>query len=198
VSGPELTDLWVVDPPAAWEAIGFTIQRGVLRVAPLIDIHPGADVPALAISGVEAGTLDGTSLHDEPAHLLYEGATHPNGVVGIDHFVIVTPDFDRTTSVLEQLDLPLRRIRDAGGFRQGFRRLGPAILELVEARQMSSGPARFWGVTFIAGDLDALADQLGPKRLRPIKEAVQPGRRIATLDRAAGLRTNVAFMDPGR
>ena len=29
--------------------------------------------------------------------------------------------------------MPLRRIRDAGGFRQGFRRLGPAILELVEA-----------------------------------------------------------------
>ena len=60
---------------------------------------------------------------------------------------------------------------------------------------MPAGPARFWGVTMIASDLDALAAHLGPK-LRPIKDAVQPGRRIATLDRAAGLKTNVAFMTP--
>jgi hypothetical protein len=89
----------------------------------------------------------------------------------------------------------LRRIRDAGGFRQGFRRLGPAILELVETVDAPAGPARFWGLTLIASDLDALAERLGD-RLRPIKDAVQPGRRIATLDRSAGLRTNVAFMTP--
>ena len=41
-----------------------------------------------------------------------------------------------------------------------------------------------------------LPNALGPERLRPIKDAVQPGRRIATLDRAAGLKTNVAFMTP--
>jgi hypothetical protein len=128
-------------------------------------------------------------------------APHPNAATGIDHFVVVTPDFDRTTAALEVAGMPLKRIRqvgepdDAAGFRQGFRRLGPAILELVEAKQMPAGPARFWGVTLIAGDLDALEERLGGL-LRPAKDAVQPGRRIATLDRAAGLRTNVAFMSP--
>jgi hypothetical protein len=116
-------------------------------------------------------------------------------VTRIDHFVIVSPDFDRTAASLQAAAMPLRRVRDAGGFRQGFRRLGPAILELVEAVQMADGPARFWGLTLIASDLDALAARLGD-RLRPIKDAVQPGRRIATLDRVAGLRTNVAFMSP--
>jgi hypothetical protein len=46
----------------------------------------------------------------------------------------------------------------------------------------------------IVADLDALAERLGPL-LRPIKPAVQPGRRIATLDRSAGLSPQIAFMD---
>jgi hypothetical protein len=91
--------------------------------------------------------------------------------------------------------MPLRRIIDAAGFRQGFRRVGPAILELVEAREMAAGDARFWGLTMIASDLDALAERLGD-RLRAVKAAVQPGRRIATLDRSAGLTPHVAFMTP--
>jgi hypothetical protein len=188
--------LQVIDPPERWSALGFVIQLGVMRFEPLLDVYPGADAPGLAINGIEPGTLDGIPLHEDPPHLRFEGGPHPNGVVAVDHFVIVTPDFDRTAAVLERLGMPLRRTRDAGGFRQGFRRLGPAILELVEAKQMPPGDARFWGITFIASDLDALSDYLGPQRLRPIKDAVQPGRRIATLDRAAGLRTNVAFMTP--
>ena len=43
--------------------------------------------------------------------------------------------------------------------------------------------------------LKALADRLGD-HLGAIKDAVQPGRRIATLRRSAELTTNVAFMDP--
>jgi hypothetical protein len=111
--------------------------------------------------------------------------------------VILTPDFDRTTEALQTAGLPLRRIRDAGTFRQGFRRVGSAILELVELANApaSDGPATFWGLTFVAHDLEALAKRLGPL-LKPIKPAVQPGRRIATLDRTAGLTTNVAFMTP--
>ena len=93
--------------------------------------------------------------------------------------------------------MPLRRIRhvEAGDFRQGFRRLGPGILELVEARDAPPGPARFWGLVVIVSDLEALAVRLGD-RLSAIKPAVQPGRRIATLRREAGLSAAVAFMDP--
>lgn len=190
-----LGDLWLVDPSAAWEALGFHFKDGVLRVGGTLDLHLGAEGPALGIEGVEPGTLDGVPLLEALPHRAW-GVNHPNGVIAVDHFVIVTPDFERTAAALDAVELTLRRIRDAGGFRQGFRRLGPAILELVEAPQMPPGPARFWGLTFIASDLDALAERLGPELLRPIKEAVQPGRRIATLDRAAGLKTNVAFMTP--
>ena len=92
--------------------------------------------------------------------------------------------------------MPLRRIREtSGGVRQGFRRLGPAILELVEARDPDDGPARFWGLVVIVSDLEVLADRLGD-RLGSVTDAVQPGRRIATLKASAGLGEAVAFMTP--
>jgi hypothetical protein len=140
------------------------------------------------------GAVDGLAART-PAPAGELASEHANGAIGIDHVVVVTPDFDRTAAALEAASMPLRRVRDAGGFRQGFRRLGPAILELVEAREMTAGPARFWGLTLVAADLDALGAQLDG-RLRSIKDAVQPGRRIATLDRSAGLSQAVAFMTP--
>lgn len=90
------------------------------------------------------------------------------------------------------LALELRRIRQAGNRRHGFRRLGPAIMELVEAPE-AAAPG-FWGLTIVVSDLDELArehTQIG--ELRP---AVQPGRHIATVDAAAGLSTRLALMDP--
>jgi hypothetical protein len=121
---------------------------------------------------------------------------HPNGAVALDHVVVITPGFDRTASALEQAGMPLRRIRRApGGGRQGFRRLGPAILELVEAPDLDDGPARFWGLVVIVPDLDALALRLG-ERLGEVRPAVQPGRWIATVRPPAGLEEAVAFMTP--
>jgi len=188
-----LSELWVADLPESWEALGFNAVDHAIALDG-VAIRFG-DVNALAIRDFGGENLDGVPIVPAPDPPP-SAVSQPNGVIGVDHFVIVTPDFDRTARVLDQRGMPLRRIRDAGGFRQGFRRLGPAILELVEAHQMPPGPARFWGVTLIAGDLQALAARLGPELLRPIKDAVQPGRRIATLDRAAGHKTNVAFMTP--
>jgi hypothetical protein len=191
---PALSDIWLTDPPSPWEALGFYVRENILRLPPLIDINVGAEAVALAINGVEAETLDGVPLVASQPKRAW-GVRHPNGVIGIDHFVIVTPDFDRTAAALDAAGMPFRRVRDAGGFRQGFRRFGSAILEVVEALEMPPGPARFWGLTFVASDLDRLAALLGD-RLHAPKDAVQPGRRIATLDRLAGVSVPVAFMTP--
>lgn len=114
----------------------------------------------------------------------------------MDHLVVLTPDFDRTAQELTRAGMPLRRIREAGpNVRQGFRRLGPAILELVEAPQPEPGPAGFWGLVVVVSDLDALVARLGD-RVGAVKPAVQPGRQIVTLRSSAGLSEAVAFMSP--
>jgi hypothetical protein len=58
------------------------------------------------------------------------------------------------------------------------------------------GPARLWGISFLVPDLDATAAALGDLLGTP-RDAVQPGRRIATLRREANLGPAVAFMTPG-
>jgi hypothetical protein len=107
--------------------------------------------------------------------------------------VIVTPDFDRTAAALEAAGLGLRRTSQAGDRRQGFRRLGPTIMEIVQAPEADT--PHFWGLTLTVADLDAARDHMGG-HLSDTRTAVQHGRRIATLGRGAGLSTRVALMDP--
>jgi hypothetical protein len=200
VSGPELVSLSLADPPERWQALGFGAGDGPIRVgdATLELGAPGDGIVGWALRGVEEGAeLDGLPWSaSAEAGAAAPATSHPNGAIGIDHVVVVTPDFDRTAAALDAAGLGLRRVRDAGGFRQGFRRLGPAILELVENQRGDPGaPASFWGLVVIVSDLEALAERLGD-RLGLVKDAVQPGRRIATLRSSAGIGTNVAFMDP--
>lgn len=194
-----LLALDLADPVERWCSLGFRVVDGRVALGGVrLQLgNEGEGIVGWTLSGVPSEVdLDGlpTSLADAaPATTV----AHPNGAIGLDHVVVVTPDFDRTAAALGAAGMPLRRVRDAGGFRQGFRRLGPAILELVEARDAPPGPARFWGLVVVVADLDALAERLGD-RLGSVKPAVQPGRRIATLRSSAGLSAAVAFMDPER
>jgi catechol 2,3-dioxygenase-like lactoylglutathione lyase family enzyme len=208
---PELAALAIADPPERWGALGFAVAGSRLRLG---SIRVGLGLPGEGIVAWELRGSDseidglarlGSTPDPSDAEVSHpKEAPHPNGAVGIDHVVIATPDFDRTAGALERAGLGFRRVRDAGGFRQGFRRLGPAIMEVVEARgDRSAGdaaasdahPARFWGMVVVVEDLQALAERLG-EHLGQVKPAVQPGRRIATLRASAGLTTRLAFMDP--
>ena len=76
--------------------------------------------------------------------------------------------------------------------RQAFIHLRSMILEVVEVE--GDGPA-MWGVTVSVADLDACARELGPLLGTP-RDAVQSGRRIATVRPEAGLPIALAFMTP--
>jgi hypothetical protein len=188
--------LELADSAERWEELGFEVRDAQLQLGG-VRVTLGADgrgIVGWAIRGFDqTPEIDGLPTAPIPPPSM--PASHPNGATGIDHVVVVTPDFDRTARELKRARLPLRRIRDAGGFRQGFRRLGPAILELVEATTAPPGPARFWGLVVIVEDLDALKRRL-TDRLGDIKPAVQPGRHIATLRSHAELGQKLAFMDP--
>lgn len=150
-----------------------------------------------AIAG--EGDLDGLPTRRGPAPDASAPApAHPNGALRLDHVVVMTPDLERTLAALQSAGLDLRRIREAGGpgrpLRQAFYRLGEVVLEVVGDVE-PAGPARFWGLVVVVDDLDALARRLGDRLGRP-RDAVQPGRRIATARERAGLGLPVAFMTP--
>ncbi len=196
---PELAALRLCDPAERWEALGFAVRDSSVQLGG-VELQLEADgegIVAWRLRAAQmASAIDGLPTEPDSAPAPRPASEHPNGAVGIDHVVVTTPDFDRTAAALADAGMGLRRIRDApGGFRQGFRRLGPAIVELVEAPGAAAGPAPFWGLVVIVSDLEALTERLGD-RLGPIKDAVQPGRQIATLARCAGLGEAVAFMSP--
>ncbi len=190
-----LAALDVADTPEAWRRLGFDVdERGTARVG-RIDVRLGREGRGLVgweLAGSDGPTaLDGLPTAWTRAPAARAAPAHPNGATGLDHVVALTDDLDRTLGAVRAAGLDVRRIRDAAdGRRQAFVRVGDALLEL--AGPAGEAPA-FWGVVVVVADLDALARRLGP-RLGAIRDAVQPGRRIATVRLDAGLGLALAFM----
>ena len=198
--------------PGAWSAAGFKVDGGISELGN-VRLHlaggdAGKGLVAWSLRDVAGADLDGlrTTVSDRP--LAGDPIMHPNGVTGIDHVVAITPVLERTTASLQRAGLDLRRTREeptpAGAPRQAFFRLGEVILEVIqepeEAIAKAGGadrPAFFWGVALIASDLEATVARLG-EHVGEVRAAVQPGRRIATLKRSAGLGLPVALMTPPR
>lgn len=207
---PSVDELVVADAPGAWAAVGFELDGdtcvvGEVRIR-LAGPDAGQGLTGWSLREVESTELDGlpTTRSDRPPP--GRPPTHPNGITALDHVVAITPALERTVTALQGAGLDLRRIREeptsAGAPRQAFFRLGTTILEVVqeppEAIERGGGtdrPAFFWGLAFVAPDIDATVAGLGD-RAGEIRAAVQPGRRIATLRRSAGLSVPIALMTP--
>jgi hypothetical protein len=194
---PRIDELDVADAADAWSGAGFRVEDGVCTIS-RVRVRLVGKGPRRGIVG---WALDSPDVPAAPA------APHPNGAVAVDHVVMLSPDFDTTVEELESQGFELRRMREGatpgGSTRQAFFRAGEPILEVVQAPEGSSvardrgGPARLWGLACVVEDMEATAAALGDLLGSP-REAVQPGRRIATLRSEAGLGPALAFMTPGR
>ncbi|HEY5260518.1 MAG TPA: hypothetical protein VIJ33_00220 [Solirubrobacteraceae bacterium] len=208
-----IAEIALADNPARWEALGFIASDGVVQLGGVRVRLAGDDagrgarrgILEWSLGGITSRELDGlpttqSSLPAPPA-----APEHPNGVLAIDHVVVMSPALDRSVQALQAAGLDLRRIREqptpAGAPRQAFFRLGEVILEVAQEPEQvlekrpdgTGGPARFWGLALLTGDLDRAVARMA-EHVSEIRPAVQPGRRIATLRRSAGLAVPVALM----
>jgi hypothetical protein len=211
-------ELVIGDDPAAWQALGVavgddgTFALGGVRVR----LVRGRAAVELRIEGLDTDRPDGLAVvrvrharrgppaaaaaaaRPEPTAASARAARrdppavspHPNGATAIDHVVVFTDDRDRTAAALAAAGGDVRRRGDPPELPapMAFVRFGELVVEVAQA----GGPARIWGVTFVVPDLDALAGPL----LGAARPAVQPGRRIVTVSRAAGLSLAVALITP--
>jgi hypothetical protein len=207
---PTVDELFIADRPGAWRAAGFHLDCDLCVVGSvrlrLDDPRGGRGIVGWSLRGAGSLDLDGlpTAVSQSPPPAA--SMPHPNGVVSIDHLVVLTPDLDRTTAALRVAGFDLRREREGptpgGSRRQSFFRMGEVILEVVEAPAETriardpAGPARLWGISFLVEELERTATSLGDLLGKP-RSAVQPGRQIATLRKEAGLGPAIAFMTPG-
>lgn len=187
-SRPELVALRLGGTSEPWERFGLDVALPVGGVRLVFEGGPPG-VNGLALSPAPSGPLDGLvvdgiseegsddSRAAEPAPV-----SHSNGIVGIDHVVVLTDDVVRTTAAFRAAGLDHR----PSPAPQEFFVLGPCLLEVAQHEKARPG-ASLWGITFVGDDLE---------RFGTPKDAVQPGRRIVTVRREAGLGFPVAVISP--
>ena len=186
-------ELLIADEPAAWAALGFAAgEDGVFALGGLTVRLTGrageGGLREVRVAGLRSERPDGLPVVGTDAAAPAAPAAHPNGARAVDHVVVFTDDRDRTAAALAAAGGDVRR---RGGPPElpapmAFVRFGELVVEVAQAR----GPARFWGLTVAVDDLDALAGPL----LGAARPAVQPGRRIATVRREAGLSIALALI----
>ena len=213
----KVESLTIAGDPELWRSLGLTVlDDGTiplfgtsLRIMPPASgtqgsYNPETGIVSWALSGISAPAPS------ENAALLIDGlptevvearapvfASHEMAASALDNVVVLTPDLERTSAAIaEATGCELKRIREVGSMRQGFHRIGRGglIVELVERPDIPDGDAAFWGLVLIVDDLDQVYAQLGPERISAPKEAVQPGRQIATVRGEVGLGLPVALM----
>ena len=202
----ELDGLVVGDEPEAWAERASpsttTASCGSVRCASGWRAGGRQADPLVGAAGrtCRASTsVDGlpTAVTDEPA---CEPAVHPNGVL---HRPPRGPHARRRPHGrrARRLGVEVRRSREVDAAQYGFAavqtffRLGEPILELLGGIEPSGdGPAGFFGLAYTVADIDALPALYGPA-LGTVKDAVQPGRRIATLrHKSFDMSVATAFM----
>ncbi len=221
--GPALQIAWleIADRPELWQDLGYTVDgdgRCVIGsvehrlVGPPADGEPGGIV-RWAVFGPEPHQVGADGIDGLPTLLLADpyrpdtAPEHPNGVFRIDHLVIATSDTPRTAAALAAVGLGRRggRTTNSAGdqvdmtfFWAGGGHTGDAVLlELSGPPTPAADPksARFRGIAYASGDLDATVALLAGRTTAP-RAAVQPGRHIAALTGAAGSSLPMAFMTP--
>lgn len=183
------------DDPAAWEQLGFTVRGDAVALGGVLVRCQGGGggIRSWVLTGEDGPPeIDGLPTAWAPPRPV-PPVRHPNGAAALDHVVVFSGSRDRTAAALAAAGGDVRRRADppAVPARMCFVRVGGVIVEVAEA----GPPTRFWGLVAVVPDVDALARELGDAVGRP-RDAVQPGRRIATVRPRDGLQTALAFITP--
>lgn len=195
---PSIARLDLADDPERYRRLGFRVVGGHLRVGAVdvcfVDEGVGlvgwgldAAAPPASIDGIP--TVSAAVPEPSPDE-------HPNGAVSIDHVVLRTGHLDRTLASLSDAGIGISRIRDVPGgpLRQAFVRLGEVVLEVVGVPgEDDDRTSSLWGWVVTVRDESVASAALGDA-LGLWKDAVQPGRRIATVRREAGVTAPLALM----
>lgn len=198
----ELVGLVAGDDPVAWQRLGFAgmadgvVELGGIRIR--VD-GAGGGLREWVLRAPEPGpaSIDGlTTRWTEQPPPRVGGDGHPNGAFEIDHLVVFTDDRERTAAQMEAIGGEVRRRAEPPDVRapMAFVRIGSSIVEVAQVPGNAAG-ARFWGLVAVVPDVDVLAAELEGLVGAP-KDAVQPGRRIVTVQREARLAVPMAFMSP--
>jgi len=195
----------------AWSSLGFFLQPPNMTHA-----HPFIALDGITISFVETegkrkkGSIVAWAFNGAPETTVLDGITtrirhvepvsaalHPNGITSVDHIVLQTNSVPRVMEAFKTQfkQEPRRQGTMPGGIRPGrtfaFYMAGKTVIEVVGPEHASTTDApdsSLWGLTFNSPDLASTHAQLESVAKNQVRNAVQKGRQIFTIDHVkAGL-----------
>ena len=117
-----------------------------------------------------------------------------NTVDYLEHIVVMTPSLEDAIAAHEEIGLPCKRIREAGGgMRQAFFKLEQTVLEIVGPAR---GASQVWGLAFMCKDIKRaveVARANGMEATEP-KTAIQGGKIARIVQPLDGVA--IAYMEP--
>jgi predicted enzyme related to lactoylglutathione lyase len=181
-----------------WTWGARSIPEGHWTSAIMIPAIGGGVSHALPLPGTIPGAFTAvveTNLEAEPyaKTLNAQHQANSNGVVDLDHVVVMVNALEEAIRAYESLGVQCKRIREAGrGMRQAFFKLEQAVLEVVGP---TPGEPRCWGLAFKCANLDStvtLIREAGMQVTQP-KTAIQGGRIARIVDPLDGVA--IALME---
>lgn len=201
---PSIAEIHVADDPDLWASLGFAVEGDRCRMKSIDVVLTGAG-SGNGIHGWAWRDSAGPRIEGIPSHSVAgapepSATIHPNSSVGLFYVVLMAPSWDAAANALADVGVDPGDARPMGDpERPTLRSLAAAgDVEIEVIGPPEHDPNRrwnLWGSIVEVADVDATAGHLGD-RLRPMKPAMQRGRRIATLDRGAGSSVALAFMGP--
>lgn len=192
------------DMELAFTELGFDISpEGIVQVG---DVQIVAESAAAGPLGLTSWTFLGP--RDEKLRLDVRTApptflvttrpepvpgSHPNGVSGIDHVVLMVPALETAIAGLEEhVDAKLRRRGEIRGFAAAFMRAGGTVLEIIGMTSLDA--PHIWGIAFAVDDIEKCVACIREKggEVGHIQPALQGGQ-IASSPPTAAFGTNIAF-----
>ena len=178
--------------PAALRRLGLDVPDDRCRIGEVtLATASGDGILGLDLTGAPAdGPLPLVEVSPAPASHPHD---HPVGATSVDHVVVLCGDVRATIAAL---GTEPQRFDQRDGRQYGFVVAETALLEFVGPAAANDRPARLWGLALTVVDLDEAVARLVGACGAP-RDAVQPGRRIATVrHEQLGLSVPTVLLSP--
>lgn len=197
---PSVAELYSGDAQRPWRELGFTIEEDRCRVGTteivFRDGPPG--IHGWAMRDAEQSTFGPITTTIIESPVPPAGPVHTNSAVALHHLVLMVPEFELGRQALIAAGVTVDSGKPFGPENRKLLRVAPRMgdfeLELIgPVKQDHSKNWELWGLVIVVNDIDATKNYLGDL-IGEVKPALQPRRRIATVNKSAGIGTAVAFL----